>query len=189
MTNQLSEMGKYATVVIDPPWSTGGFWSRQTDGSGHGPGEHRDHEYPTMPDVEIAAMDIRSTMLPDAWLFLWTTTAKLPTAIDTLRAWQVDYAFMMTWHKHFGPKPSQRPTYNAEYILVGKQGKPSFLTTRGFDIAVCWPHERRADVHPNGWGHAVYANSGKPEGFYDLLRRVTSGPRLGHIWPATYCRV
>ena len=55
------------------------------------------------------------------------------------------------------------PEFNAEFIVVGSQGAPKFKETTAFRVANFWK-----------WtGHSV-----KPEGFYDLLRRVTPGPRL-----------
>lgn len=174
----LESMGRFAVVVVDPPWNSGGFLSRIADGTGQGPDTHDEHDYDVMTLSEIAALPIPAILADDAWLFLWATQSTLPDAISLLPAWDVQYAMTMIWHKHFGAKPSQRPTYNAEFIVVGKKGKPKFLTTRGFDVCYAWPHERRKDCHPNGWGHAVYENSAKPEGFYDLLRRTTQGPRI-----------
>ena len=46
---------------------------------------------------------------------------------------------------------------------MGACGKPYFLDTKGFNMAKSWPRKE----------HSV-----KPVGFYDLLRRVTPGPRL-----------
>ena len=171
---RLEEMGKFATVVVDPPWDTGGFMDQNSTNHDL----HSDHAYPALSIAQIQVMPVVQVCAADAWVFLWTTSKLLPKAFLVLDAWGIAYAFTMTWGKHFGPKPSKGPTYNAEYIVVGKRGKARFTETKGFDLMNTWPHQRRDDVHPNGWGHAVYANSGKPEGFYDLLRRVTPGPRL-----------
>ena len=69
----------------------------------------------------------------------------------------------MVWIKNGGIQLPQGPAFNAEYIQVGKRGKPQFFSTKAFDAANYWPRS----------GH-----SAKPEGFYDLWRRVTPGPRL-----------
>ena len=53
--------------------------------------------------------------------------------------------------------------FNTEYIVVGRRGSPKWLDTKSFRTGNYWPR----GVH-----------SEKPEGFYDLLRRVTPGPRL-----------
>ena len=62
-----------------------------------------------------------------------------------------------------GPQWPNSPRYVSEYIVVGRKGSPKFRETKSFRTANYWPRG----------GH-----SEKPDGFYDLLRRVTHGPRL-----------
>ena len=158
-------MGKYATVVIDPPWPVD-FARDLTDvdpGRGSPTGLLANQRYVVMPIDEIAAMPIGDVLAADAWVFLWTTKKYLPIAIDLLSGWHCTYRFPMVWHKAVGPQMPGTPKFNAEFIIVGSMGAPQFSETHGFRIANIWPSA----------GHSV-----KPEGFYDLLRRVTPGPRL-----------
>ena len=173
----LEEMGKYATVVVDPPWDIkfgGGAKTREEQrkivrahrppgklGDGWG---FRQRDYESMTIEEIKMLPISKVLDSDAWLFLWTTQAYLPKCYDILSAWDLQYACTMVWHKPFGIQPFERPMYNVEFILVGKRGRPRFVDVKRFFAANTWPNPR---VH-----------SKKPEGFYDLLRRVTPGPRL-----------
>ena len=60
------------------------------------------------------------------------------------------------------------PKYTAEFIIVGRKGSPRFTDTKSFGTANFWKRPGRV-----GQSHSM-----KPEGFYDLLRRVTPGPRL-----------
>ena len=82
-----------------------------------------------------------------------------------LSCWGVEYELMMTWVKsgYLINKPVGKPFYNSEWCIVGRKGNPEFVETTSFRVANIWP----------ATGH-----SEKPEGFYDLLRRVTPGPRL-----------
>ena len=84
---------------------------------------------------------------------------------------------MMSWVKPNGPKPVGFPTYNMEPILVAKVGRPKFLETNGFRTANLWDAPRSKIFAPTGWGRQI-VNCTKPEGFYELLRRVTPEPRL-----------
>lgn len=102
----------------------------------------------------------------DCWVFLWATAGRVGEAVGHIRAWGLQYRFLMTWAKGGrSPKPSHGPQYNAEYIVVASKGNPKFTTTKAFRLLNDWPRE--PDI--------VCA---KPEGFYELLRRVTPGPRL-----------
>ena len=150
-------MGRYATVVVDPPWATGGHfgWS--------GDNPRPAHPYQTTADVQ--QFPIPATLADNAWVFLWTTAGKVADAVECLKAWGLCYRFQMAWVKGGGPKPSKGPQYNAEYVIVGSKGKPHFLDTKAFKLANPWP--RNPDK-----------TSAKPEAFYELLRRVTAGPRL-----------
>ena len=173
----LAEMGKFKTVVIDPPWDAGGYFDRQRGAGRNGSPVHAEHDYDTMSLDEIGALPIRKVCDDDAWIFLWTTSGMLPGAFGVLVNWQIPYKCTMVWHKPNGPKPTGYPTYNGEYILVGKVGKARFLDSKGLWLANCWDAPHNPDVAAGGWGRQV-DNSSKPEGFYDLLRRVTPAPRL-----------
>ena len=152
----LEEMGKYATVVIDPPWPMPSIGWKQN-------GHRRRVPYETMTIEQICALPIAPVLSEHSFVFLWTTNTFFPIAFQVLHSWGVDYQCMMVWVKTGGPQLPGRPCYNAEYCIVGRQGKPQFLDTRAFALANTWPRR----------GH-----SEKPEEFYDLLRRVTLGPRL-----------
>ena len=158
----LEEMGKFKTVVVDPPWDIPKgpvLSSRATDGGLFAP----KLVYPTMTVSEIGALPINSVLDDDSFVFCWTTSRLLQDAFEIMEDWQVSYSFLMTWVKGGGPQFPGGACYNSEFIVVGKKGSPQYLDTRAFNAANYWQRT----------GH-----SQKPEGFYDLLRRVTPGPRL-----------
>ena len=157
----LEEMGKYAVVVVDPPWPTDGFVTR----IGNTPIPSF-HKYNVMPISDIMDLPIQKICAQDAWVFLWVTNGMMPHAFNIMAGWGTRYRHLMTWVKSRGPKPSQGPVYNAEYIVVGSIGHPVYQSTKQLFLA-------------NGWAHEVPRLScAKPEGFYDMLRRVTIGPRI-----------
>ena len=164
----LEQMGKFATVVIDPPWDSGGYQKGNL---------HVDHDYVVMSLEDIKAIPIARVLESDSWLFLWTTSGMLPHAFDVLKAFGVAYMFTMSWAKPNGPKPTGYPTYNCEYILVGKRGKPQFIESVDFWLSNQWEAVRNSKPSTKAWGRQIIASS-KPQGFYDLLCRVTPGPRL-----------
>ena len=110
--------------------------------------------------------ELKAVELPvddDALVFVWTVNQFIAEAYSILDAWGVPHWFTMTWVKNAGPQFPGRPCSNAEFVLVGRKGKPKFRDTKMFQTANYWPRR----------GHSV-----KPEEFYDLLRRVTEGPPL-----------
>ena len=153
----LEDMGKYATVVIDPPWGLHVSRSNSREGGYAAP------TYETLNLAEIAYLPVYRVLESDATVFCWTTNAMLPFTFRVLESWYLSYWFTMVWHKPGGPKGKGLPTYNAEFVVVGRVGFPEFTDTKAFQLASTWPRG----------GH-----SEKPEGFYDLLRRVTPAPRL-----------
>ena len=154
----LEEMGKYATVVIDPPWpQKPAGWTLKAETLAS------IQPYKLMPVGEISDIPVADVLAEDAFLFCWTINRFLADAFTLLSAWDVHYMFTMTWVKNDAIQLPLGPRYNSEWILVGRKGHPQFKETTGFRLANCWPQG---------------AHSEKPEGFYDLLRRVTPGPRL-----------
>ena len=159
----LDQIGKkYATVVIDPPWYmppsglTGEINGRKSPHTNPLP-------YEGMTIEQIAAMPVASVLETDCTLFLWTVNKFIRDAFDILDQWGLKYSFTMTWMKTKGIQYPGSPCFNTEWIVVGKQGKPKFLSTVAFSAGNIW----------KSGGH-----SEKPEGFYDLLRRVSPAPRL-----------
>ena len=154
----LEEMGRFATVVIDPPWhlepiglKTGGLTA------------YNRIDYVMMSLEEIATLPITAVLDDAAMVFCWTVNKYLPDTYGILQRWGLRYAFTMTWVKGGGVQTPVTPCFNAEWIVVGRKGSPKFRETKAFRTANYWPRG---------------AHSEKPEGFYDLLRRVTPAPRL-----------
>ena len=176
---------KFSTVVIDPPWDSGGYldgargnYYRRGKGAAERPAVHREFDFPTMTDDQIQAMPVPDLLECDSFVFLWTVMNRLPIAFDILKHWRLKYMFLITWVKPNGPRPVGYPAYNSEFCAVGKKGRPKFLTTKGFYTANRWDQARIfGEAAQGAWGRQVRACE-KPELFYELLRVVTPGPRL-----------
>lgn len=156
--------GKYATVVIDPPWPIGGFTMRGEKGRNSQGGKYNPKlSYPSLSIDEIRSLPISSVVDSPGVLLMWSVNRFLPISFSILEGWGVKYSFTMAWVKSAGTQMPNTPCFNTEWILVGMKGNPKFLETKRFPTGNFW--ERKA-------------HSEKPEGFYDLLRRVTPAPRL-----------
>jgi N6-adenosine-specific RNA methylase IME4 len=146
--------GVYDVIVIDPPWD---MKKIERDVAPN----QVEFDYPTMTDEQI--LNICLPMASDCHVWLWTTHKKLPFAFDLLKAWNLKYVCTFTWHKPGGFQPFGLPQYNCEFALYARHGSPIFTDTK--DFMVCFDAPRKA-------------HSEKPVGFYDVIRRVTSGRRL-----------
>lgn len=157
----LGELGRYRTVVIDPPWTPG------TQNPRCPPEQKFPHYgrlgYRTMSLDEIAELPVAAVLDDDALLFCWATGKRLPDAIRLVESWGCIYHTTMVWHKNAGAKWMVTMYLNAEFCVVGYKGRLRFADTKDFFAANYWPWQ----------GH-----SAKPAGFYELLRRVTYPPRL-----------
>lgn len=149
-------LGRYETIVIDPPWEM------QKIERDVRPNQVA-FEYPTMTADELAAFKVVDMAAHDCNLFCWTTNKHLPLAIDLLHSWGFRYVCAMVWHKPGGFQPIGLPQYNCEFVLYARRGSPSFTDTKAFPC--CFNAPRRE-------------HSRKPDEFYDLIRRVTAGPRI-----------
>lgn len=152
----LEEMGQFATVVVDPPWKLPLINFTAHDFSKALP-------YAQMTTEELTQLPIRAITKADGLVFCWCTNSTLGDALALIRAWGLAYKFTMVWIKPKGPQAPNSPCFNAEYVVVGRKGNPQFNETKAFRTANSWPSR---------------AHSEKPEGFYDLLRRVAPSPRL-----------
>jgi N6-adenosine-specific RNA methylase IME4 len=147
-------VGKFKTIIVDPPWEMEKV-GREVRPNQAG------FDYPTMSLDEIKAVDIPAA--DDAHLYLWTTQKYLPAAFDVLAAWGFKYLVTMVWHKPGGFQPFGLPQYNCEFVLIGRKGGLAFEDTKAFPT--CFQAPRRE-------------HSRKPDEFFDLVRRVSPGPRM-----------
>lgn len=149
-------LGKFECIVIDPPWEM------QKIERDVRPNQVA-FEYPTMTADELAAFDVAGISADDCHLFCWTTHKHLPLAIDLLHTWGFRYVCAMVWHKPGGFQPIGLPQYNCEFVLYARRGSPSFIDTKAFPCCFNAPRKE---------------HSRKPDEFYDVIRRVTQGPRI-----------
>jgi len=152
--------GKYRTIVVDPPWPIEKILCKVRP-------NQIVMDYPTMTIEEIKALPISNLAMDDGChLYLWTIQKYLPISFEVLRGWGFTYIFTMIWHKKGGFQPFNLPQYNCEFVLFGKKGSLPFLETK--DFFTCFEGERRQ-------------HSRKPQGFYDLVSRVSPEPRLDYF--------
>jgi len=146
--------GLYDVIVIDPPWPM-----KKIDRDVRP--NQKEFDYPTMDIKEISNITIPAG--PDCHLWMWTTQKFLPDAFQILSFWGFRYVCCFVWHKPGGFQPVKLPQYNCEFVLYARKGTPEFIDTKSF--FTCFNADRKN-------------HSEKPEIFYDVVRRVTSGRRL-----------
>jgi N6-adenosine-specific RNA methylase IME4 len=148
--------GRYGTIVIDPPWPMEKI-QREVRPNQAG------FDYPTLSEAEISGFDVAGLAADDCHLFCWTTQRFLPMALRCIEAWGFRYVLTMVWHKPGGFQPVGLPQFNCEFAVYARSGSPKFVETKGFNC--CFTAPRRE-------------HSRKPDEFYDVIRRVTDGPRV-----------
>lgn len=154
----------YRTVAADPPWqpTLGETWnSRMADKAGP------QRFYKTMSVAEIIAL--RPTTAAQAHLYLWGVTAHFDWTYEVARAWGFEPITMLTWKKP--GLGAGRFRCNTEHILVARKGaragNPFGQGGRTAQATAGTLFE---------WPRA--AHSEKPQEFFDLVERLSPGPRL-----------
>jgi len=158
--------GLFPCIVADPPWrpSLHANNPRRATVDKAGPQKH----YPTMLLDDICKLSPPSA--PQSHLWLWVLTQHVDWGYTVAKAWGFDeVATMLTWCKPgLGVGRFQ---CNTEHVLVCRKGKREgnpfgsggrvAATTGGTWFP--WPRGRHSE---------------KPDAFYDLVERVSPGPRL-----------
>lgn len=152
----------YKTVVADPPWQPS-----MAITNGGAPKASPQLHYQTLSVSEICEIEPR--LSNQAHIYIWCLTQHVDWAYDVVRAWEAEPITLLTWKK-----PGLgvgRFRCNTEHILVARKG------------------DRIGNPFGQGGRHAQATNgtlfewprgrhSHKPQEFYDLVERLSPGPRL-----------
>ncbi len=114
----------YAIGYADPPWEQEA-WSDEM-------GQDKGLKYPSMPveDIKALCAGDRSPFTPDAVLFLWVTSNRLPHGLAVLEAWGFEFVTFQVWDKvNIGMGRWLRDRHEA--LLIGKRGKVSLAPLPG----------------------------------------------------------
>ena len=149
--------GKHHTLVVDPPWKV-------TKIAREDRSNQAEFGYSMMDEDEIRQWGT-DILVPaaadDSHLYLWTTHKYLPLAIELAGDWGFKYKCLLTWVKNVGMTPFSW-MYSTEHVVFAKRGS--------LDLKV---NGKRLDFSAKVRGHSV-----KPDEFYDLVCKVSPGPRI-----------
>lgn len=105
----LAKGQNYQIIYADPPWSYYGDPNKDQAAGKH---------YNLMSDEDIYSMPIKDIIAKDCVLFLWATSPRLDSAIETIKRWGFHYRGVgFVWVK----------TTNTGKIINGQGVRPSFI--------------------------------------------------------------
>lgn len=160
--------GPFACVVADPPWAFT-FSTRRSQAGNNGWRGGGDLHYDLMTVAEVCALEVPSVAAEDCVLFLWVPNSQIRSGLTVMESWGFEHKNLLTWVKT-SKSDSTRPAFGMGYwargateqVLLGVKGSPKPQNRR----EVTWfasPPER---------------HSQKPDVFYEVVERLTTGPRL-----------
>lgn len=152
---------KYSVIYADPPWkykntSPPCLPSKAPDTC------RIEYYYPTMALEEIKALAVPDLCEKDAVLFLWTTTPAIQEGLEVVRAWGFKYKTMITWEKTNNDCMGYWFRVCTEHLIIAIKGNVKAFR----DMERTCYHEKRSK------------HSKKPEYFYEIIERVTTGERV-----------
>jgi N6-adenosine-specific RNA methylase IME4 len=142
-----SVVGKYRTLVFDPPWVTGGG---------------RGFSYAIMSQEDLLKLPVPSWADEEGChIYTWVTNGQINNGFALLSHWGFEYKTLLTWAKpSFGMGTYFR--LQTEHVLFGVRGN---LGKR-----------EAAGSISNFFEAPVGAHSEKPEMFYELVRKASYPP-------------
>jgi len=146
--------GKFDVIVIDPPWPYGTEYDSET--------RRVASPYPELSFEELAKIILPSA--DDCVLWLWTTHKFIWDAKKLIDIWDFEYKLILTWDKqNLGMGSWLR--CQVEFCLLGIKGKPEWnlINERDFISEARREHSR------------------KPDGFYNMIRKLTPGRILDYF--------
>ena len=178
--------GPFSTIIADPPWD----YSNKISGggtSGFGPVHHSRggtrgaaNHYKTLSLSDLMSLPVNDVAAPEAHLYLWTTGTFMVEAHELAQAWGFAPKGVIPWIK---------VKRDASRYIEGAGGDLHAALSMGMGRYIRWCSEfvvfcvrgklptLRRDVVG-----ALFAERGahseKPSELYDLIERLSPGPRL-----------
>ncbi|HMK89462.1 MAG TPA: MT-A70 family methyltransferase [Methylocystis sp.] len=148
----------FDVIAADPPWD---FELRSAKGAKKSAVAH----YATMSTADICALPVGQLAQRDCVLLLWATAPRLPEALDVMNSWGFAYKTMLIWRK---TTPAGKVRVGTGYwartmhepVLIGALGSPA-----------------KASAFPSLFDGVAREHSRKPDEFFDLVERCTTGAR------------
>ncbi len=162
----------YRTIMADPPWDVkaGPLCGREGFLDCH-KGQTRPLAYPTMTIEAMKALKVGRLANPDgAHLYLCTINRYVEEAYELARAWGFTPSTMLVWAKNtMGGGLGGAFGLSTEFILFARRGKlPTLQREPGSWFNWKRPYDERGKPK----------HSAKPADLYQLIERVSPGPRL-----------
>jgi len=113
---------KYEMIYMDPPWKYKNI--------GNGLSNQCHEKYPTMGYEELKELPIKEISEKNCVLFIWSTSPKLPEALELIKAWNFEYKTIFKIWRKVSKKgePVSVPGWwsrsNNELLLVAAKGSP-----------------------------------------------------------------
>ena len=144
----------FRTIYADPPWPI--KWNASAAiGKKH-------IDYPTMPIADICALPVHKLAHQDCTLWMWTTNAFLPEALEVLKHWRFHYKMLFTWCKNNGM--GGHPRNATEHMIIATRGEPKM--DRHQLATLIWLE------------HPRLSHSEKPEAIVEVIEQRSHGPYL-----------
>ena len=156
--------GRYATILVDPPWQ---FQNR----TGKMAPEHkRLLRYPTLELQEIIQLPVARLAAAQSHLYLWVPNALLMEGLEVMRAWGFTYKTNLVWYKirkDGGPDGRGVGFYFrnvTELVLFGVRGSMRTLKPGRTQVNLFSTRKRE--------------HSRKPDELYPIIEACSPGPYL-----------
>ena len=136
-------------------------------GSGTGgPRIGANHHYPLMKTADICALPVEEWAEENAHLYLWTTNAAFPDALEVIESWGFKYITCITWVKN-GIGIGQYFRGKSEHCLFARRGMLPYKVIDGKRQQGVTAFYAKKTVH-----------SRKPEEMRKMIEKVSYGPFL-----------
>lgn len=160
----LSALGKFDVVLIDPPWRIRGN-EASMDGKTMFNNSKFTLEYNTLSNQEIIDIDV-GCLSDSGFLFMWIINSQLQFAFECMNKWGYTYADKITWVKktknhNISIAQGYYFLHSTEMCLIGIKGKCEFISKVSNDVIFAETREK----------------SQKPDQMYHIIERMCPGGR------------